>query len=295
VKQIWVGGMMVLNRRILVLLLTVLVVSLFTVHFHSGLENPQDEGGQAFNLVEPAFAQDGEAFFLRDEAGISLYLDAHRTIDPNAAKIPEVMIEKETADYFIGSLRLPELSEDEDVHCFVHTVGWIVIYYLKGVPISKIIDWNHWSKTEKKLTTNKLEVGLKKIADAVGTETTGAKYYHFQHLNATKIMIIVETQESAEGDSFNLKIPHELEVYERSWSHYAGYIYYESDFSNFKIGDTTINSMNGDRTSPHVEVEYGYLTISQLSQGLFHNVSISGYWWSQYLYGIGIALAYKEL
>ncbi len=136
-----------MKRRIVVVLLIFLVVSLFTVYFYVGVENPKDEGGQAFNLVEPAFAQDGEAFFLRDEAGISLYLDAGRTIDPNDAKIPEVMIEKETADYFIGSLRLPDLSEDEDVHCFVHEVGWIVIYYLKGVPVSKLIEWNQWSQT----------------------------------------------------------------------------------------------------------------------------------------------------
>lgn len=286
---------MCLNKRIVALLLTVLVVSLFTVHFYTGLKNSKDEGGHAFNLVEPAFAQDDEAFFLRDEAGISLYLDAHRLIDPNAAKMPEVMIEKETAEYFIGSIHLPDLSEDEDVHCFVHTVGWLVTYYLRDTPVSKLIDWNQWSESESRLTTNKLEEGLEKIAHAVGIEITGAKYYHFQYPNATKIMIIIETQESAEGDSFNLKIPNELEVYERSWAHYVEYLYYSTRVSNFNIGPTTINSIIGDSSAPYDHMEYGNLTNYQLSQGLFHNISISGYWRSDVLFGVGIALVYEEL
>jgi hypothetical protein len=262
---------------------------------YTGYRNSEDEEGKALSLVEPAFAQvSSNATFLKDEAGISLYLDAHRTIDLSSARTQIDNIEKETSDYVIGSIHLPGLSEDEDVHCFVHIVGWIVIYYLKSAPTSKIIDWNQWSATQKTLTTNKLQVGLLKIANAVGVVTTGAKYYHFQYPNATKLMLIIETQKSSAGDSFNLTIPNELTVYERSWSHFARYLYYES--SQFKVDTETIDTLSVSGRA-YNQTECGQLQLSQLSQGLIHEVSISGAWNSgeYYVYGVGIALVYEEL
>jgi hypothetical protein len=287
-----------LEKKLLVLLLTILVVCSLTMHFSTDYEDREGEEGQAFHLIEPAFAQtDSNATFLKDEAGISLYLDAQRTIDLDSASTQVGNIEKATSDYLIGSIRLPGLSEDEDVHCFVHRVGWIVIYYLKSEPMSKILDWNQWSVAQNKLTTNKLLVGLEKIANAVGAETAGAKYYHFQHPDATKFMLIIKTQKNRNGDNFSLAIPDELDVYERSWSHIAT-LYYTFSVSEFKIDGNLINSVNGLGGSYRKITKYGQLQPSQLSKGLSHNVSISGSDWysgTDYIYGVGIALAYKEM
>jgi len=142
------------------------------------------------------------------------------------------------------------LPEADDVHCFVHKDGWIVIYYLKSEPVSKIIDWNYYSGGQ--LTKTKLQVGLEKVALALGAAATNASYYNFQYPYADKWLIMIETQEGTGTDSFSLKIPSSFTIYERSWLH---------------------------------NVAYGTLTGVQLSPDVFHNVSAEvRYSYSYYSY-----------
>jgi hypothetical protein len=147
--------------------------------------------------------------------------------------------------------------------------------------VGKIVDWSYWSGGQ--LTKNKLQVGLEQMCNALGVSVSGAKYYHFQYPYANKCMIIIETVGSGE-DSFTITIPIEFTVYERSWSHYA---YYSTSY--FKIDGNTINQISP--SSPLTE--YGTLTVAQLSPSVTHTVSVSGYY-SGYLYGVCIALAYQE-
>ena len=126
--------------------------------------------------------------FLDDEGGITIYFDADQSLDLSVAKSEFKTIEEETADYVIGSLGLPNLPETEDVHCLVHIDGWIVCFYLKQEPASKIIDWNMYSGGI--LSKTKLYEGLEIIANAYPSVLIAdPHYYHYNYQNANKVMI----------------------------------------------------------------------------------------------------------
>jgi len=266
-------------------LVAILIVGILGVYFFASdkRNNIVAEGSQTYLFANPVFAQSisSETTFLEEEAGMSIYVNIGVSIDLSKAKAVYKTIEKETADYIVGSLSLPDLPETDDVHCFVHKDGWIVVYYLKAEPISKIIDWNYYSAG--KLTKTKLQVGLEKMGLALGAAVTGAKYYNFQYLYADKWMIIIESLDGSGEDSFNIKIPSEFTIYERSWSHYAAYtIFYYS--SSVKIDTSVINLNNGGTKS-------GLLSAAELSPDVYHAVSISG---ASGTFGVAIVLAYKE-
>jgi len=279
-----------------VLLVAVLVFSFVGVYFYT-LNNKKGNSmvaDHAFSLVNPVFAQSAssETTFLEGEAGMSIYINIGMSIDLAVAKTVYRTVEKETSNYTVGSVALPGLSENEDVHCFVHKDGWIVTYYLKAEPVSKIVDWNLWSEDDSTLTKNKLQVGLEKMTTALGVVVTSVKYYHFQYPNATQCMIILKTQVGSGEDSFKITIPNDLEVYERSWSHYAQdtTTYYGQHPSYFKIDGDTIDSISG-QYDPVTNL--GTLTVGDLIPGTAHVVSVSGDIGSA-LFGVGIALAYQE-
>jgi len=275
-----------------VFLVAILACGLLGVYLYNnaggGDNNIVNEAGQTFLLVNPVFAQSAssETSFLEEEAGMSIYINIGRSIDLAVAKTVYRTIEKETSNYTVGSVALPGLPESEDVHCFVHKDGWIVAYYLEAEPIGKIIDWDYWSGGT--LTKNKLQVGLEQMGNALGASVTGAKYYHFQYPYANKCMIIIETLTVGGEDSFNITIPIEFTVYERSWSHYAEYTYYGNYPSYLKIDGNTINPITTDD-----QTRYGQLTVAQLSPGMVHTVSVSGKY-SGKLYSVCTALAYQE-
>ena len=242
-----------------------------------------------WSLSSPVFAQSGnpDTTFLDEEAGITIYTNVGQSLNLATAKAEYKTIEKETPDYIVGSVSLPNLPEADDVHIFVHKDGWIVVYYLKAEPVSKVIDWNHYSAG--KLTKTKLQVGLEEMCNALGLTATDLKYYHFQYPYASKWMIIVESQYGSGTDSCRLRIPSEFTVYERSWSHYGlntGSPYYGYG-SYAKIDGINISSFDGTATG------YGQLTASQLSPDVFHEVSVSCSSSSGQAH-VGILLLYQE-
>lgn len=281
------------KMKMSVLLVAILICGFLGAYLYAGgggRSNIVTDAGQMYLLVNPVFAQSAssETTFLEEEAGMTIYVDIGRSIDLEVAKTVYRTIEKETANYTVGSIALPDLPESEDVHCFAHKDGWIVVYYLKAEPIGKIIDWNYWSGG--KLTKNKLQVGLEQMGNALGASVTGAKYYHYQYPYANKCMLIIETLIGSGEDSFNITIPLDFTVYERAWSHYSEYSrYWEEAQSYFNIDGNTINSIGIE--SP--QTNYGQLTVAQLSPDMIHIVSVSGQY-SGYLYGICITLAYQE-
>ena len=253
-------------------------------------------GGQPFLLVNPVFAQGMSATptFLDNEAGISAYVNINRSIDLAVARTAyRGDPEKETADYLVGSVNV-SLSENDDVHCFVHKTGWIVTYYGKDEPLSKIVDWSLWSQSASKLTKNRLQVGLEKMTSILGVfPVPSMSYYHFQYPNANKCMIILETLVGSGEDSFNVTIPNDLTVYERSWSHYAQDTreYYGDHHSNFMIDASTINSISN---IAYPVTKRGTLTVAQLIPGAIHIVSVSSDFSGSYLYGVCVGLVYQE-
>lgn len=282
------------KMKVGVLLVAILIFGFVGLYFYwgsgGGGSDMVAEAGQTFLFVNPAFAQSASTgtTFLEEEAGMSIYVNVGQSLDLSVAKTVYKTIEKETSDYIVGSLSLPNLPETEDVHCFVDKDGWIVVYYLKNEPISKIIDWSYYSP-EAGLTKNKLQVGLEQMGDALEVTVTDAKYYNFQYPYASKWMIIIDSRDGAGTDSFNLKIPGNFTVYERSWSHYAENVQtgFGYEYAYFRIDGSTISTITEDG-----KTEYGQLTATQLSPDVFHTISIdcdvsgrqSG----------AIALAYKE-
>ncbi|MEM2889515.1 MAG: hypothetical protein QXR42_08630 [Candidatus Bathyarchaeia archaeon] len=277
-----------MKRACLVLLPALVVASFIGIYLYllgGGWNEKANGRGHVFTLTPPALAQ-SSATFLEEEAGISLYVNVGGSINLATAKTVFRTVEKETSDYVVGSVPLPGLSENEDVHCFVHKDGWIVVYYLKGEPLSKIVDWNLWSGG--KMTKNKLQVGLEQITNALGIVVTSVNYYHFQYRYANKCMLILETLTGSGEDSFKVTIPNDLTVYERSWSHYAQTTYWYSSY--FKIDGNTINGISG---YDYPITKYGTLTFAQLTPGVVHIVSVSG-GTSNKLYGVCIGLVYQE-
>jgi len=240
------------------------------------------QGSNMLSLIKPPFVSSVNAAgegtnFLEEEAGISIYTDIGQSLDLAKAKGQYKTIEKETADYIVGSVSLPNLPETDDVHIFVHKDGWIVVYYLKAEPVSKVIDWNYYSAG--KLTSTKLKEGLTKMCNAMGVTATSMNYYHFQYPYANKWMIITD------DDSFNLKIPSEFTVYERSISMYtqATNWYRRAYIDGVEIGGVTGGPTPGT-------TKCWQLTASQLTPDVFHTVSMA-YPGQDYL---GVALVYKE-
>jgi len=287
--------MKVENKKIKVgvLLVAILIFSFLGVYFYASNSGESDivaDRGQTFLFVNPVFAESlsGGTTFLEEEAGMSIYVNVGLPLDLSAAQSVYKTVEEDTSDYIIGSFSLPDLPESDDVHCFVHKDGWIVVYYLKNEPISKIIDWSYYSANQ--LTKTKLQVGLEQMGLALGVTVTDAKYYNFQYPYADKWMIIIESREGSGEDSFNLKIPGEFTVYERSWSHYAqhagsGFPGYNRAY--FRIDGSEINRINNSG-----ETVCGQLTVTQLSPDVFHTVSI--YSSETGRQSVCIVLAYQE-
>jgi len=191
-------------------------------------------------------AQTG-AEFLQQEAGPALYMNAGHALNLATARAAYRNIEIETADYIIGSVSLPSLpAVTEDVHCYVHKDGWIVVYYLKQEPLAKIVSNAYWSGGQ--LTRTKLDEGMEGMCNALGLLQSGIKKYHFQWPLANNWEMVAGTS------AFNVKVPSSFNVYERSW--------YSSMANRFLLDGGCISS--GE--------DHGALSLSQLTPDQFHTV-----------------------
>jgi len=167
--------------------------------------------GSVLSLTKPAFAQTGGASFLEQEAGIAAYIKMDQFLNLSKAKNAFRTVEEETGDHLVGSVSVPRYLTNEDVHCYVSSDGWIVAYYLRGEPTSKIIDWVNFGCGQMK--TTKLDSALEVICQALGLPVLNVKYCHFGYPTADKLIIITDQQ------GFGLTVPSSLGVYERSFSY----------------------------------------------------------------------------
>ena len=157
------------------------------------------------------------ANFLEDEAGITAYTNVGRAINLSAVKNAFRTIEHETADYVIGSVAIPDYTESEDVHVYIHKDGWLAAYYLKDEPVAKIIDSAHYEGGQ--ISGTKLDLALLEVSNALGLPIVDVKYYDFVAPQANQLLLVVDRQDQQE-DSFEILIPNDLTVFERSWVHH---------------------------------------------------------------------------
>jgi len=241
------------------------------------------KAGNTLTLAQPAFAQEARKSFLEEEAGISLYVNAGEEIDLSQAKALYKVLEDETDSYLIGTVELSGYGEDWWPHVWIHKDGWIVVYYLKEEPTSKLMHWpTYLAKGE--VTTTTLREALFSIARKLGVDmakvSSGMHYYHWQYPNATSLLVVLDTAEIT--DSFQYTIPSTVTVYEASASHYAKGIY-EGGWSRTIIDNQKLCGGGAGEYVLCTKLEEIYL-----APDTAHTVSIS----RRKLYGgwVGIAL-----
>ncbi|MHC1600133.1 MAG: hypothetical protein ACXQS5_04850 [Candidatus Methanospirareceae archaeon] len=227
--------------------------------------------------------------FLEEEAGISAYTNVGQEIDLEKAKEVYRTIEIEKENYTIGSVALSGYSESEDVHVYVHRDGWIVAYYLDDEPMAKMIDYKDYEGNE---VNTKLADALIKMCDGTGVPLIYTNFYDFRYPNANKLMIIAEGKWEEGTDKFDLKIPSDFIIYDRSWYHGS----WDSEGSNLKLDGNEISSFGYCNNC--WSARYGKLTPTQLKPDEFHTVKVwhdEGH--SHNCYGhacAAIVLAYRE-
>ncbi len=220
--------------------------------FLPAIEESENDINNVFSLAKPAFAQTSAGSFLQEEAGIAAYVNTGTTLDPARAKSIFKTVEVETSEYIIGSVSVQPDDRDftgsytHDVHAFVHKDGWIVSYYLRSEPVSKMI--GHKYHASGTLNTNYLAEGLTRIGSTLGMAITSSKYYHFQYPGANRITKIV-------GSNYKVKIPTDFQVFETS---FAGYN--TVDVDGKKIWNTTNKG------------SYGIIGLDKLNPGTLHNI-----------------------
>jgi hypothetical protein len=271
------------KKIFVVALLSVVLLFVVLLVFDIGYESDNNiDSDNKFSLSEPLFITRARADnseigqYLDEEAGISLWYLSEYPIDLDDIKPEYRIIEIETQEYVIGSVEVPNYGELDDVHVYVHTDGWILVYYLNEDPISKILDLK--STAGRDLTTNILQIILEIMTTAAGVPLNSATFYNFRYPNATEMMLIVEIPDSANyEDPFEIFIPGSYLVFERSWKMYSTC----GGFGNIKVDGNLVASGTG----------YGLISASLLTQDEWHTVTVANTNQFCSIYG-GIALAY---
>lgn len=203
--------------------------------------------------------------FPADEAGISAYVKASSSIDLNNAKSAFASIERETADYIIGTVALAKHTEEQYPHVYVSTDGWVVAYYPKDRESSWILPWADY--VNGPLSSTCLSKALGIVATAVGGTTDDIKYYDFRYPDASKMMIILESK-SAGTDDFYVTIPTTFTVYAVDWSHYNIDTSTYDDHSKMYLNDIQKSSIDGSTSA-----KYGSF-LGEFSNGMEHKLTI---------------------
>ncbi|HOT90865.1 MAG TPA: hypothetical protein PLN71_04725 [Anaerolineae bacterium] len=238
---------------------------------------------QTLTLQAPAFVRASAdestisniGTYLSTEAGISAYIQTASSINLNQVRGEFRTIETETANYIIGSVAVPNHPENFDVHVYVHTDGWILAYYLKTDPASKIADVRGGT-----INSTKLSTVLAIVAGAAGYPTPNVNYYDFRYPNATHILMVAENHE--DGRDFTIQMPNDFGYFERSFA--------ISNSGQWGDGlDFWINGVKATRIWTGWDMTYGIITASQLLPGQTHYINLSG---NQYPYGV-LVITYR--
>jgi len=247
-----------------------------------------DDGG--LRLESPALvaqaaeaqAQEKGVNFLQQEAGIAAYVNVGQAIDLDQVKSAFKTVETVSDQYIIGEVALPELPEEAHPHVYVNKDGWIVAYYTKDEPASKIMQWIGYRGGIINTTT--LEDAIRKIHDSIQLPYPAeVKYYSFKHPGANRIMLITETLTYEGTDSFYLTIPAGAQLYEASWTLYQT----GDERGSIGLDDVWLGEIRGSG------ILYGDLTI-RMKKDFRHTVKVKqSCYYGCSLTGVAIVLIYQ--
>ncbi|NTU79487.1 MAG: hypothetical protein HGA45_08805 [Chloroflexales bacterium] len=150
-----------------------------------------------------------------NEAGIAAYFQAPGAISLDSIRARLRTVEADTSAYILGTLAVPEYGDNDDVKAFASSDGWVLVYYLKSEPASKIFDYKAYDGGSNVPT--KFDRALTLLAGAIGTSLPPVRYYHFNFPNATNMLMVTERTPTGE-DSFQVTLPGSFTYAERSWS-----------------------------------------------------------------------------
>jgi hypothetical protein len=258
--------------------MTVVVVALLFLPATSN-QAPNVAAGQvALALQAPPFVNVADAAqaspaafdlgtYLDQEAGISAYFHSPDAINLNLVRGQFRTIELETADYIIGSVPVTNYIEWFDAHVYVNVNGWILAYYLRADPTSKILDVK-----ARTINTTKLKTVVGQIAGAAGAPFTDVTYYDFRYPNATNMLLVAEDEDN--GNSFTIQLPSNFGYFDRGWAMWGNggsNDYFKVDGVNKVGGALSVDS-----------AYYGGLTVSELLPDVTHTIEAYSYWASAY-------------
>lgn len=219
-------------------------------------------------LARPIFAQQATAF-PSDEAGISAYVNVGQTIDLAKAKNAMRGTQAEGSNYVIGIMELPGLPEEEFPHVYVSSDGWILAYYSKFAPAARVMQWYGYEGGT--ISTTTLQDAIAKICPPIGVNFAQVRgnmgYYHLKYSEATKMVIAVERigeGDTSKTDTFNFSIPHDVTLYEGSWSHTGRTRYY----SDVKVDGTRVSKIG------YTGFISDYFEDQQIAPGKLHTIEL---------------------
>ena len=267
------------KKSVKLLVVTGILLLGLTVGFFAG-RSPSDRSNlanmpSAFTLSMPAFAAGVPADqFPMNEAGISAYVNLGQKINLARARSAFKGIEADETDYIIGIIELPNLAEDMWPHAYVSKSGWIMTYYPKTEPTSRIMQWAGYRRDVITTTTLKdaLVIICQKMALDPSKVDTEMHYYHFQYPDATKLLIAVDTtpaDSSSREDTFTYIIPGRLNLYEGSWSDYG-----EGNWDSVTKIDGTIVSETHYKSHDNTHLVCDILDTQNTVPGSSHTVQI---------------------
>jgi len=197
-------------------------------------------------LTRPTFAQESTTF-PADEAGISAYVNVGQSIDLSKIKSALRGIQAESSNYVIGIIELPGLPEEEFPHIYISSDGWILAYYSKFAPVSRIFQWYGYEGGI--ITTTTLQDAIAKICPTIGANfnqiKTNIGYYHFKYPEAMKLLLAVEwIPGDKDIDTFTFSIPYEATLYEGSWAHYAFDDDYMAVYNSVYVDNTKVSQID---------------------------------------------------
>ncbi|MEM7131262.1 MAG: hypothetical protein AAF702_33405 [Chloroflexota bacterium] len=201
------------------------------------------------HLAEPPFlnvAQAQGTTFADNEAGIAAYFNAGSAIDINSPNLQPLYRSPTTPSegYLLGSAIVSETHPDldydanDDVKLYISADGWVMAYYPRGEPTSKIFDLLNWDGGG--VLPTKLEQVLGDTASKISAPQPTPTYYHFAFPNANHMMLIADEHNSGavSTNSFNFTPPNEFEYFQWSWA-LASLNIYRVDFS-YELNGTEI-------------------------------------------------------
>ena len=246
-----------------------------TVEYSPSEEPGIDNMSTSLTLAAPVFAQGIPADqFPTNEAGISAYINVSQGVDLSKARALFKGVEADTESYIVGTVELPGHTEEMWPHVWIEKSGWILTYYPKTEPTSRIMQWYGYQRDT--ITTTTLRDMLIQICQKLGIGLANLDadmhYYHFQYPEATKILIAVDT--TSGSDTFKFTIPSGIALYDASWSHTAsvgGCTFASDRWSESKIDGARLYRAGGGTYTACGTVDSQYLT-----PGSPHSVYIGG-------------------